>query len=46
MKTREELLALLSEALGWLDDYDLRMSGTASICARIEEAITEENSDE
>ena len=42
MKTRDELLALLSEALGWLDDYDLRMQGTSSLCAKIEEALTSE----
>ena len=41
MKTREELLALLAEALGWLDDYDLRLSGTSSLCDRIEEAIND-----
>ena len=42
MKTRDELISLLSEALSWLSDYDLRMRGTSDLCDRIEEALMEE----
>ena len=43
MKTRDELISLLSKALTWLSDYDLRMRGTSNLCNLIEEALEEES---
>lgn len=41
---REEALeSLLREALEWLDDYDLRLSGSASLADRIRKEIDRED---
>lgn len=41
----KQLRGLLIEALAWLDDYGMRMSGSAGLADKIKEAIDDENED-
>lgn len=41
----KQLRCLLIEALAWLDDYGMRMSGSAGLADRIKEALNDEDED-
>ena len=41
----KQLRGLLSEALAWLDDYGMRMFGSAGLADKIKEALDDENED-
>ena len=41
----KQLRCLLIEALAWLDDYGLRMSGSACLADRIKDALNDDNKD-
>lgn len=41
----KRLHGLLEEALEWIDDYDLRMSGSAKLADRIRKELYEVSSD-
>lgn len=41
----KQLRDLLSEALTWLDDYGMRMSGSAGLADKIKEVLDDENED-
>ena len=41
----KQLRCLLIEALAWLDDYGMRMSGSAGLADKIKEALDDEDED-
>lgn len=41
----KQLRCLLIEALAWLDDYGMRMSGSAGLADRIKETLNDEGED-
>lgn len=41
----KQLRRLLIEALAWLDDYGMRMSGSAGLADKIKKALHDENED-
>ena len=41
----KKLRCLLIEALAWLDDYGIRMSGSAGLADRIKETLNDEDED-
>ena len=41
----KQLRCLLIEALAWLDDYGMRMSGSAGLADKIKEALDDDNED-
>ena len=41
----KQLRCLLIEALAWLDDYGMRMSGSAGLADRIKETLNDEDED-
>lgn len=41
----KQLRRLLIEALAWLDDYGMRMSGSAGLADKIKEALDDDNED-
>ena len=41
----KQLRGLLSEALAWLDDYGMRMFGSAGLADKIKEALDDVNED-
>jgi hypothetical protein len=41
----KQMRGLLSEALAWLDDYGMRMSGTADLADRIRNEIEQADED-
>lgn len=38
----KQMQCLLIEALAWLDDYGMRMSGSAGLADRIKEALSDD----
>lgn len=41
----KQLRCLLIEALAWLDDYGMRMSGSAGLADKIKDALYDEDED-
>lgn len=39
----KQMQCLLIEALAWLDDYGMRMSGSAGLADRIKEALNDDD---
>ncbi len=42
----KQMQCLLIEALAWLDDYGMRMSGSAGIADRIKEALSDDDEED
>lgn len=41
----KQMQCLLIEALSWLDDYNMRMSGSAGLADRIREVLNDDRED-